>query len=187
MGTKIFACMFGGLIILANCSMGFAGTVWLDEVILFEQPEGSSNDGGPATDALGANNGSYVSVDIPETLILAFTDNTAFDGEGDDIKVYQVYGGDSNVEIYASMDNITYVYLGTTKYNVSYDLADYDGLDYVNYMKFIGLDNGGSADGYDLDAVEALNSGAHVPIPAAAWLLGLGLAGIIGTRRRNKK
>ena len=43
-----------------------AGTVYVDEVVSFDQPAGSSNDGGPATAALGAPDGIYVSVDIPE-------------------------------------------------------------------------------------------------------------------------
>ncbi len=190
MSTKFFACMFGGLMILANCSLGFAGTVWLDEVVLFDQPSGSSDDGGPASYALGENDGKHVSIDIPETLILSFTDNTAFDGEGDDIKLYQVISGDSYIDVYGSMDNITYVYLGRTSGNATYDLADYADLDYVNYLKFVGLDDGGSADGYDLDAVEALNSGDHissVPVPAAVWLLGSGLLGMIGIRRKKRE
>jgi hypothetical protein len=163
--------------------------VWLDEIILFDQPDGSSTQGGPASYALGANDNKYVSVDIPETLILAFTDNTAYNGNGNDIKIYQYAYGDSDVAIYASMDNITYVYLGQTDRNVEYDLSDY-GLSYVNYIKFVGLDDGGTSAGYDLDAVEALNSGVHqnpVPLPAAIYLLGSGLVGLIGVRRKFEK
>ncbi|SEM06311.1 VPLPA-CTERM protein sorting domain-containing protein [Syntrophus gentianae] len=185
---KIFIlsfCLFFAL--FAFTANSFADQ-WLDQVILFDQPTGSSNAGGPASDALGANNGSYVSIDIPETLILAFTDNSALNGTGNDLKVYQIIAGDSDVDIYASMDNITYVYLGRTDKDVEYDLSNYVGLTYVNYLKFVGLDNGGSSAGFDLDAVEALNSGAHqnpVPVPPAVLLLGSGLAGLAGLKKRK--
>ena len=71
------------LIVFLTCNAN-ASDPWLDEVISFEQPPGSSNDGGIPTDALGppdAGNGlGYVSIDIPETLIVAFTDNSVIDG-----------------------------------------------------------------------------------------------------------
>jgi hypothetical protein len=163
--------------------------VWLDAVVSFDQPSGSSTAGGPATNALGPNDGAYVSIDIPEILVLGFSDNSALDGTGNDLHVYQVIAGDSNVDIYASPDDITYTYLGRTSGDVTYDLATY-GLVYVNFLKFVGLDNGGSSAGFDLDAVEALNSGDHmnpVPIPAALWLFGSGLMGLAGLRRRFKR
>jgi len=185
---KIFILSFCLLFALFAFTTDSFANQWLDEVVLFDQPTGSSNAGGPASYALGANDGNHVSIDIPETLILAFTDNTAYDGTGNDLKIFQVIGGDSNVDIYASKDNITYVYLGRTAYDVEYDLSNYSGLTYVNYLKFVGLDNGGSSAGFDLDAVGALNSGAHqnpVPVPPAVFLLGSGLAGLAGLKKRK--
>jgi len=130
---------------------------WLDEVIQFEQPTGSSNNGGVPQDALGPTNRTYVSIDIPETLIVAFTNNIAFDGTGNDIAIYEVSNGDCLVDISASKDNITYIYLGRTSGNVNYDLADYN-LDYIKYLKFEGLSDNNIPEGYDLDAAKALNS-----------------------------
>ncbi len=143
---------------------------------------------GVATDALGANDGVSVSVDIPEVLILAFTDNTAWNGDGDDIYVYQCVGGDSWVDIYASEDGDEYLYLGQTKYDVGYDLGS---LSYANYIKFVGYDNGGTAPGYDLDAVKALYSVDHisvntVPVPGACLLGMAGVSCLGWMRRRNR-
>ncbi|OPY91204.1 MAG: hypothetical protein A4E72_00221 [Syntrophus sp. PtaU1.Bin208] len=185
---KIFVLSFVLFFALFAFTASSFADQWLDQVILFDQPTGSSNAGGPPESALGANNGSYFSIDVPETLILAFTDNSALNGAGNDLKVYQVIAGDSDVDIYASMDNIAYVYLGRTDKDVEYDLSNYAGLTYVNYLKFVGLDNGGSSAGFDLDAVEALNSGAHqnpVPVPPAVFLLGSGLAGLAGLKKKK--
>ncbi|MCP4115245.1 MAG: VPLPA-CTERM sorting domain-containing protein [Desulfobacteraceae bacterium] len=39
--------------------------------------------------------------------------------------------------------------------------------------------------GFDLDAVGVINQGSPVPVPAAVWLLGSGLVGLVGLRRKN--
>ncbi len=168
--------------VLLGAGQSYPYTVYVDEVVLFDQPSGSSSAGGPATDALGAPDGNHVSIDIPETLILAFTDNIAVNGAGNDIKIYQVVAGDSDVAVYAGniLDNLTYI--ATIDDNYEFDLDSFS-LDFVRYIKFVGLDNGGTSPGFDLDAVEALNS-APVPIPGALYLLGPGLLGLIGLKRR---
>ena len=195
MKKKVLACLATGLLFLGGYSTCFASTVWLDEVILFDQPSGSSNEGNPPIEALGASDATggssgtgFVSIDIPEILIVAFTDNSAIDGSGNDIRIYEYLNGDSLVDVHGSMDNSTYVYLGRLNGTIEYDIADYVDLHFINYLKFVGLDNGGGSAGFDLDAVEALNSGAHVPIPGAVWMLGSGIIGLAGFGfKRNKK
>lgn len=164
---------------------------WIDEVVSFDQPTGSdfyysSND--PAN-ALGSTLGTTVSVDIPEVLVLAFTDNLAIDGAGNDIHVYQWVAGDSGINIYGSENNNDYVFLGYTVGDIEFDLASYAELDYVKYMKFVGYDNGGTAPGYDLDAVKALHCGpvSNVPTVPAPSAIMLGLAGVGMVRAFKKK
>ncbi len=166
---KFYTTIISVLFIFFMQAAPVIGDPWVDEVVEFTQPSGSSNEGGDASCALGANDsgswGGFVSIDTPEILILAFTDNIASDGDGDDIYVYNYWSGDSNVKIYISPDNINYVYVGMTSGDMSIDINDY-GLSYVKYIKFEGQDDGGQYAGYDLDAVEAIDT----TTPAAAVL-----------------
>ena len=187
---KLFVILCGMLFVFSiGANPGFAGTIWLDKVISFDQPSGSSILGGGPENALGPADAKSVSIDTPEILIVAFTDNSALDGDGNDIKIYEDINHDSSVDIYASMDNSNYVYLGMATGNVEYDISNFGKLGYINYLMFVGLDDGGSYPGFDLDAVWALHSGPHtaVPIPGALWLLGSGLIGIVGIRKKFKK
>jgi len=167
-----------------------AGTPWLDAVVSFDQPGGSSDMGGPAGDALGPRNYTFVSIDVPETLVLAFTDNSVGDGPGADLAIRELYNCPATVDVFAGEDNVTYVHLGTISRTVEFDLADYPTLGYVNYLKLVGLDDDGEHPGYDLDAAEALHPVARIgpdneaPIPGAVFLAAIG-TGLVGRLRRH--
>jgi|LGVE01.1.fsa_nt_gb hypothetical protein len=179
--------------VMLFCCDAFAAPItdpWLDEVISFSQPSGSSPAKNDPSDALGAFDGQVVSIDIPEVLILAFTNNSAFDGAGNDLEIRELGGDASHCYVDGSKDGVSWTRLieaagthgaGTTSIYV--DLAG-TGLDFLNYLRFVGKDNKGSAPGFDLDGVQAINSGAPVPIPGAVWLLGSGLIGLVGFRRK---
>lgn len=169
-----FVGIVGGLALLLTVACpAIAGDAWLDEVVFFDQPPGSSDEGGPPEGGLGSFDGDIVSIDIPERAIFAFTDNTAVDGPGNDLYIYEEVNGDSSVLVYASKDNRNYVYLGKPNGDAAYDLANY-GLDYVTFIKFVGLDDAGASQGYDLDAVQALNSGPPPGEPALSGCVSLG-------------
>ena len=73
----------------------------------------------------------------------------------------------------------------------TYQLGFYDGTDWHEVQKIIGAGNSYQihVENNDGDIVNILQNDAHttVPIPSAAWLLGSGLIGLIGIRRRRKK
>lgn len=157
--------------------------VWIDQVVSFSQPPNSSNDGGVPTDALGPTDAAYVSIDIPEELILRFTDNLVFDGAGDDVRIWENTNGDSQVDIYGSVNNVDYFFLWRASGNESYDLANSTDLNQIRFMKFVGLDDGGGHAGFDLDSVEAINS-LTVPEPTAP--LAIAFAGVAMLLRRRR-
>lgn len=188
-------CFFATLLVLFVAGLVHAKPTldpWADEVVLFDQPDGSNHFSGaddPAN-ALGANDGKCVAVDIPEVLILKFSDNVIYDGEGNDIYVYQWVAGDSSIDIFGSSNNNSYSYLGSTRGNAYFDLADYPELNTLSYIKFVGVDNGGTAPGYDLDAVKGLNnqpvnSCPTVPAPGAAALAMIGIGCVRYFRRKH--
>lgn len=80
-------------------------------------------------------------------------------------------------------------------------LLDINNVGYVRIVDICGdgtyLDTSGNviydpypttgSPGFDLDAVGVIHQGTPVPVPAAAWLLGSGLVGLVGLRRRRKR
>jgi len=157
-GTEVIAGSTVYVDIFEDFGGGSGSDPWVDKVVSFTRPPGSSDQGYGADSALGApTEGKFVAIDKPETIVLAFTDNVVVDGEGKDLKLHEYINGDSQVEVYASADNRRYISLGKTAHSTEYDLANYN-LSTIRYVKLVGLADGGAAKGYDLMAIEALNS-----------------------------
>lgn len=131
-------------------------------------------------------------------MVLGF-DAPVTDQEGTDLLVYQLGGwGGHQMQILVSTDDvyttdgsmawISLGYLDTTSKPMAwatgsacpymeFDFSDYGGITGdVNYVMFAGY-------GHWIDAVGAPVSA--VPIPAGAWLLGSGLLGLVGVRRKR--
>jgi hypothetical protein len=123
-------------------------------------------------------------------------DQPLADAAGNDLVVNQIGGwGGNNMEVFVST-NATYSSTGMTWYDLGhltnlaskpsgvYGTAPADYFDFssagitgnVNYVMFVGS-------GHWVDAV----GGSAVPVPAAAWLLGSGLLGLCGLRKRHSK
>jgi len=143
---------------------GSGSDPWVDKVVSFIRPPGSSDQGLGADIALGPpTTAKFVAIDKPETIIFAFTDNVVVDREGNDLKLHEYINGDSLVEVFVSADNRRYISLGKTAKSEEYDLANYN-LSAIRYVKLVGLADGGQAKGYDLMAIEALNSSPNKTI-----------------------
>ncbi len=163
-------------------SSNYAATdVWLDEVIYWSDVLPLSGDD-PAN-ALGPI-GSSLNISDGDEFIAAFTNNIALDGLGNDLYLHEnIDVSDETVNVWVSPDNIQFTFLGMASNDEAFDFGAV-GVDNIRYIKLIGNSLGGSSPGYDLLAVEALNS---VPIPGAIWLFGSGLFGLIGLRRKFRK
>ncbi|MCJ2556651.1 MAG: hypothetical protein LN415_06025 [Candidatus Thermoplasmatota archaeon] len=119
--------------------------------------------------ALGAPDGWFVSITPGDWIIFAFTDNTMIDGPGPDIAIREIgnNAGQEKAEIWVSAvnDGVQFTSLGIiasqgweTNPTLYLDLADIGFTETVGYVK-VSDGVGGSAPGFDLDAVWALNEG----------------------------
>jgi hypothetical protein len=172
---------------LGGTSFG-AATPWLDSVVSFDQPAGSSNAGGLPSAALGTPDGQYVIIDEPEVLTLAFGDNRVYDGPGDDLWISCTGSENTLVKVNGRFEGGACTYFKMINTSGGIDLADYD-LPYLDYIRFSGIDDKTGFPGFNLDAVAALNSVAAdsggLPAPAALLLGGLGTGLVTWLRRRR--
>ncbi len=179
---------------LGGTSFG-AATPWLDSVVSFDQPAGSSNAGGLPAAALGTPDGESVIVDEPEVLTLAFGDNRVYDGPGDDLQIYAAGAENTLVRVNGRFEGGVCTFLEMTNASGGIDLADYD-LPYLDYIRFSGVDDKTGFPGFSLDAVVALHSvpvGSDDPDPdppgapaPGALLLGSLGAGLVTWLRRRR-
>lgn len=109
-------------------------------------------------------------------------DATLNDGEGDDLVIYG-FGPGSGTELLVSSDNINWTSLGAlgssrpgSAAEWGYDFADFS----VTSAAYVKISAGPAK---FIDAVEGVNA---VPVPAAVWLMGSGLLGLVGIRRNNR-
>ncbi len=109
--------------------------------------------------------GFGVSTTSTRSLVLNFDNNLIVDGVGADVRIYEVTGGvypDEHIKVEASQDGSTWVTLAADAVrDVNADLSG-SGLAWARYIRVTDLNNpalfsDSVADGYDVDAVEALN------------------------------
>jgi len=147
------------------------GDEWADEVVSFDQGSNVAAERSNPDKALGEaeNNDTlnFVSLGIGGELILKF-DNFIENGAGDDLQVIETsYGSPScasypeYVHVYASQDGVNWTDLGAAKCQAGDPTFDLGPLPWAQYIKLADEtdpnDFGGSADGFDVDGVRALN------------------------------
>jgi hypothetical protein len=117
------------------------------------------------------NNPGYITVEFLTAL---------GDGAGDDLVVIDVASSpDETANVFVSSDNISFTLIGgIDAVNNSIDFAGYLGP--VSYVKLV---NTSSLKSIDIDAIYGNYA---VPVPAAVWLFGSGLLGLVGMARRKK-
>lgn len=96
---------------------------------------------------------------------------------------YTRTGYNEFASVLGSLDNINWTFLGDINNQGADGSATVTFSGTYAFLKIVdttALNGGVLGDGYDIDAVK-VNA---TPIPSAAWLLGSGLIGLVGLRRR---
>ncbi len=170
-----------------------AGQEWADSVVLGDQGRtkvgnlvlvdrrnpatalGVAQTTGTPTDAVVTPNSFYalgfgVATTASRTLVVSYDNNIIVNGAGNDIRVYEVTGGsypDEHVKIEVSQDGINwFVALADGVRDAEADLTT-AGLAWAKYVRLTDINVVGpfpnDADGFDVDAVRALNCGVVSP------------------------
>lgn len=154
---------------------------WADQVVSFDQGQRKNGSSVVAersnpNSALGVaqNNDTinFVALGFGGELVLEFT-NTIVNGAGNDVRVVETSFGNiayanypESADVFASQDGSSWQKLGVAQLDGSFDLENADGgpMAWAKFIKIVDTSNTASpqfpsdADGYDVDAVEALNS-----------------------------
>ena len=134
---------------------------------------------------------SYVNLGISGEAILRM-DSWIEDGPGNDLIVHEI-GSAENVYAYVSSDSQNWMSLGLGNYssglvsNSTAWLYNFSGVvsGPVKYVKLVDYGDDPNGHGADIDAVQGLYT-TPVPEPSTMLLLGSGLAGLAGLRRKLK-
>ena len=140
---------------------------------------------GVVANFLSLPTGSYVTV--------GFTDETVIDGIGNDIFILEVGPNGEQADVFVSADLVNFIFLGIAKDDVStaLDLASIGFTDAVQGIKIVGLDTLGGSPGFDVINIQVLPGSIGpppngVPEPSTLLLLGSGLIGLAGIRKKFK-
>lgn len=102
-------------------------------------------------------------------------------GAGADLEILDIASSpDETFNVEVSTNNITYTLLG--EYSATNNQIDFGA--YNSPVSYVRLTNTSTVASADIDALWGNYS--VVPVPAAAWLFGSGLLGLVGLARRKK-
>ncbi|HET7010613.1 MAG TPA: hypothetical protein VFI11_07550 [Anaerolineales bacterium] len=143
------------------------GDPFVDRVVSFTPGDPHAPDFADADAALGPpdfNQSSltgWVTLGVGGRITLEFVNNQVIDGPGADLKIYGDPSNDELWEVELSSDGRSYLSLGLLKEVLGIDLSEV-GLESVRFVRLTddGSSAAGLSPGAELDAVEALHSGA---------------------------
>jgi hypothetical protein len=199
--------LFGLAIGVASVSTpAFALVGYADQVVdYFDSGKGPSP--GPYGGLNGASGGNVVSVptsvvlgnDVTDSetflslptgsyITVRFTDETIFNGSGNDIFIQEIGAAGDEANVYVSTNGSNFTFLGVARDGgtTALDLSAIGFTSQVSYVKIMGLDNHGASPGFDVVNVQGLpGSVSPIPEPAtgAMLLMGLGLISFILSHR----
>lgn len=133
----------------------------------------------------GIVSGDYVAFSVNNTLHV-ITSSSAFDFNGAYLTGAWRDGLDINIKGY---DGVNLLYDTTVVANSdapAWFLLDYLGVDRLEFSSFGGVDNPAYSGTGTQFAMDNFTYNATIPIPAAVWLFGSGLLGLIGIAKRKK-
>lgn len=131
-------------------------------------PDAGSNSTCNSVGITTGNNGSSFPITAGSFVTLGFLDEFIFDGPGNDIFVRELGNARELANIFVSStlstDASDFTFIGTANGNTvsSFDLGSINFTDQVRAVRVVSRSNGGSAPGFDLASIQAIQ---FVPSP----------------------
>lgn len=178
---KVLSALFLGAMLAGAAPAAHAAPLYADNVVSFTQ--GSVERVLPGrsdpTAALGAADGSFVSLGFGGSLVLTFAQPFRAIGQIVEVTFNDRSRHKESADVYAG-DGVTWTLIASVK---NYLSTSFSAAGTFTHLKIVDTSDasGATFDGFDIDSVSV----SPVPVPAAGLLLGGALFGLGALRRRK--